>query len=731
MGLNEFMKKNIDFTKLLLSMQDDTFFYIIRNYLGPLQTPFHKPTLIKELLKFLSKKSVQEKILLYIDRLDKKILTAVSLLLKTTIQDIYQLFQDEYEFFQLQQAVINLEERLLLLTAENNSQLQINPLFSDLIDNQVFDITMLLITAPTLKSSTIKESNQPNESIISSPAIFLMKPAFVIAILTYYYHNKFSILPDGKYKKKTEENILQYLGDISQSEQFLQACYLINHTFFTLGILKQTKTTEFILCDKFIHEDPGFLCSLTPFNFFVLSIINILSLPASSLSVQVISSFLTLFYRIGAHSFTELDIGRICTAAKLLHEANGNLRINEKDLFDLLLSYKVILKQDKESLIENNLCLYNINPDVKPLLNPVSVNNCQSKDIPPPEDKRVLMTIDSDYSIIIDTEIPTNIFFDLFPFIELRKIDTKYLFEITKNSFLKAMDSGKILDQFLAASKILTKMDVPSHILSSMKSWLDLYNRIDIYYGIIVKADPFLSRVIETHPEINNYVIEKLAKGVFLMDKENELLWRSVLNNSGIDFLPTTKSAESKESFSSQDASEDEITTVNDTGFFSEYIPAPKINPENLNPDLISEPNSEESITSVKNVLSEKLVTMNLSEKDLEEFRARIEKKLILVPEQLRGSPLHRTIWEAKGLDYQGKVNLCRNALKNGIDLVEIHLRKIDGTETVTLLRPISLENPGKDAVLRGTIVPDEIETEFTIRKIFLLRKLKSSLFSP
>ena len=89
MGLNEFMKKNIDFTKLLLSMQDDTFFYIIRNYLGPLQTPFHKPTLIKELLKFLSKKSVQEKILLYIDRLDKKILTAVSLLLKTTIQDIY------------------------------------------------------------------------------------------------------------------------------------------------------------------------------------------------------------------------------------------------------------------------------------------------------------------------------------------------------------------------------------------------------------------------------------------------------------------------------------------------------------------------------------------------------------------------------------------------------------------------------------------------------------------
>jgi hypothetical protein len=738
------MKKNNDFTKLLLSMEDETFFYIIRNYLGPLQTPFHKPTLIKDLIKFLSIKSVQEKILVYIDTLDKKVLTAVFLLIKPKIHDIYQLLQGEYEFFQLQQTIINLEERLLLLTAETNAHLQINPLFSEIIKAHVVDITMLI-------GSRINPVNLDNIET-SCSAEFLLKPIFLPSLLTYYFHNKFAMFPDGKYKKKTEENIIQYLGDKSQSELFLKACYLANHALFSLGLLVKNNS-DINLNDTILFENSPdntkLLQHLTPFNIFVLSLIHILSLPVSKLTIRVITSFLLLLNNVSDFCFSKDDISRMLSAANLLNKTTIKLNINENSLIELLVSHKIFLiNQDNKDLSNDSLLLY-VNPVMKPLLSANASQNDEhgnsntelsTEHSQPFENTKVYMTIDSDYSIIIDPEIPIYSYLQLYPFIELRKFDNKYLFELTKNSFLKAIDSGKTLNQFITASSTLAKREVPSHILSSMKSWLDVFNRIDIFFGIVVKSDPFLSRIIETHPDINKYVIEKLSDGIFLMDKENEASWRILLTNAGMDFLPTTKSAVIKVQNSQEnvseifvDALENDYFSENYIDIFSEKNPLHTIISDDImNKQLVEEERpTDQDIYSVQSILTEKLKAMKFPEKDYEEFNARIEKKLILVPEQLRGSPLHRTIWEAKGLDYQGKLNLCRNAIKNGNDLIEIHMRKIDGSEIVTLLRPLSLENPGKDAVLKGIIVPEETEAEFIIRKIFLLRKLKSSLFSP
>jgi len=116
------MDKQDVFTSLLLSMPDDTFFYIMRNYLGPLQTPFHKPTLIKKLISFLTRTEVLQRIAEIADTVDRKILTAVSMLEEPSIQDIFEIFKDELEFFQLHYAVLNLEERLLPVVLEARCQ---------------------------------------------------------------------------------------------------------------------------------------------------------------------------------------------------------------------------------------------------------------------------------------------------------------------------------------------------------------------------------------------------------------------------------------------------------------------------------------------------------------------------------------------------------------------------------------------------------------------------------
>ena len=46
------------FQSALLTLPDDAFFELIRNYLGPVKTPFNKHTLIARLVSFLRKPEI-------------------------------------------------------------------------------------------------------------------------------------------------------------------------------------------------------------------------------------------------------------------------------------------------------------------------------------------------------------------------------------------------------------------------------------------------------------------------------------------------------------------------------------------------------------------------------------------------------------------------------------------------------------------------------------------------
>ena len=51
-----------DFKSTLLTLGDDAFFELIRNYLGPIKTPFNKHDLIAQLMAFLRRDEIQDRI---------------------------------------------------------------------------------------------------------------------------------------------------------------------------------------------------------------------------------------------------------------------------------------------------------------------------------------------------------------------------------------------------------------------------------------------------------------------------------------------------------------------------------------------------------------------------------------------------------------------------------------------------------------------------------------------
>ncbi len=119
------------FKTLLNRYSEENYFYIARNYLGLITTPFHKPALTTKLCNFFSLPEIEEKVLSLIDKKDQIILSLVNIAGPLTGEDIISLLKDRYSYGNLVRRVSNLQERMLLLN--DGGVLIFNPLFDERI----------------------------------------------------------------------------------------------------------------------------------------------------------------------------------------------------------------------------------------------------------------------------------------------------------------------------------------------------------------------------------------------------------------------------------------------------------------------------------------------------------------------------------------------------------------------------------------------------------------------
>ncbi len=722
------------FTRLLLSMPDDTFFYIMRNYLGPLQTPFHKPTLIKKLISFLTRTEVQQRIAEIADTLDRKILTAVSILEEPSVQDLFEVFKDEFEFFQLHYAVLNLEERLLLLTSADGTGLQINPLFYDLTEKKLLDFSLLVNDSNYQEISVnVKSPAKP------LPADYLGNDFFIPAVLTHLLQRNTAEQTDGQLPKLMSEKFAVISGDPEAAETLSSAWNLSIGALKTLGIIEIKKNIPYIAPDfdiLSIIDRTG----IPPYQRLLLpGLAALLGLtPTREIMRQIL--FFLIFMTAGNCRVISIDaLPRLMTISRIISREENASEPPEILLHSFV---EVLLSQQILYFIEND-GYYGVNTQITAFLTklfstspilPISGNSA------PAHSQEILYrpyaALDSDFTIRVNPSIHAENAFDLLFFLELRKIDILYSFDLTKKSFLRACDMGRNISDFQSACEEAAGVKAPQLILRTLQTWRDSYNRVSLLSGIVLKADAAMSRIIVSHPDFNQYILEKLADGLFLMDRKSEKAWRSCLASFGIEYLPKTKYSTAGK-FSSSEEPVQELSIMKD---IEDTLETVKRYSSDKNLAVFRKTGS--AVTVFKDTekrdprfIEDLLKSLNLkrlTEKDTEDFRARIDKKLILSDEQIKGSRIHATISEARGLDYQGKINLCKDALSKKNVLLEIHERDASRREIVTLLQPTALQYPAReDAVITGKTLPEGIEKSYAVRKVFLLRKLHASLFTP
>ena len=115
------------FKTLLNRYSEENYFYLARNYLGLIKTPFHKPALTTKLCNFFSQPEIEDKVLSLIDEMDQIVLSLVNIAGPLTGENIISLLSGRWSYGKLVRRVSNLQERMILLN--DGGALVFNPLF--------------------------------------------------------------------------------------------------------------------------------------------------------------------------------------------------------------------------------------------------------------------------------------------------------------------------------------------------------------------------------------------------------------------------------------------------------------------------------------------------------------------------------------------------------------------------------------------------------------------------
>ncbi|PIE04005.1 MAG: hypothetical protein CSA76_06540, partial [Spirochaetales bacterium] len=107
--------------EVLASLPETGFFEVVRHYLGPLETPFHKPDIIKRMEAFFQRPDVLESVLNYIDENDSLILSIIAFQNASNSRRLEDMLSN-FGKLQLQDMLRNLEDRMLIWNSADIKQ---------------------------------------------------------------------------------------------------------------------------------------------------------------------------------------------------------------------------------------------------------------------------------------------------------------------------------------------------------------------------------------------------------------------------------------------------------------------------------------------------------------------------------------------------------------------------------------------------------------------------------
>jgi hypothetical protein len=633
----------------LIKLPDTRFFDIMRGIFGTIQSPFNKQRLLDELAVFLSTSSIQETIASYLDDDDHKIIAAVAALNEPERRDLGKFFSGEYSYIKLDSLVSNLEDRLIIYTLEESGRLSLNPLLKKIL-------------APFTADNDILFPRRKIQADRGQTAV-VYDDIFLASFLTFISPKKHIIKQDGSIQKNLTQKI-QKIFPLQENGTgvfvtALRYIGLLPDGSFDPNGKKLQDFARLTEAERFAYCAAGVYISVN-------SGAKELFLPQKKNIQHIAAAAMSLYNTLDDdYIYPESTPRRLIQVNQAA--AGSTLRANEQIEAGILL----------EAMEKTGLLLKE-NDGYRRRIITGNRNRIDGIILPS-------IAFNSIFSFIILPEITFSEITELAPFCELAAPMPPAQFKITQESAVRGFNSGINSKTMFELLKKLSCGRIESGLEAILDDWEKRHSEIIIMEGmslVLSEGQRYIARTESLVP----HIVFSPSPGVYLLDFTDKDEAVTALKKAGAGIV------------SEQCARPAALSQKKSAPFFVSFPQQAKIlseESERHTADTWQRRSGEE----YKKYFREELDKLNPSKLEREELTARIDKKIVISPNQLNGAFIRYEKREARGLDYAGKIALVKQALISN-ETLEITVQDSDGSEKYIAGAPIALEKLNDETIL-------------------------------
>ncbi len=287
----------------------------------------------------------------------------------------------------------------------------------------------------------------------------------------------------------------------------------------------------------------------------------------------------------------------------------------------------------------------------------------------------------------------------------LERGETYYRFQLTRDSFEAGLRRGISASRLNRDMETMTGRPLPSNLQTNLTEWEKQSHSLRRVRGVLLRVTGYPRRIMEQSPQLGAHILEKPGDEWFLMNEDTEAQWKSLLSEVGLNPFEEHRHA-----------GEDRDFTLDGEEAFSLPVRLEKA----------ETPGPADGIPAEE--LKDHLRTLELPEEQEKEFLRRIDRGVVLFPEQMVPGVLRVESCKAGGLDFSGKLRLVSQAVESENSTLELKLPGKGGIRTV-LAEPLELHNSREESLLVFRNVEGE-EERIAVRKILEVIRFHGSLLS-
>ena len=319
-----------------------------------------------------------------------------------------------------------------------------------------------------------------------------------------------------------------------------------------------------------------------------------------------------------------------------------------------------------------------------------------------------MVNVDSGFSLTMMPGFGLSRVLEIALFSDLVKFDTVVQFEINQNSATRAFDQGLSAEQIINIIKDNSNFAAPEALEFSVKEWEANYKSVSIYKGFALKVDERRGEALTQNPNLKRHILERLAPQVFLLDCKNEDEVFALLKNCGLENVGKIKGASDETELS------DFVSLKKSETFFGEENSLAKKN------SAAKKSRDEQSEKRLQEIYSA-IDSLDLSEEQKDVLRNVANAKIIVSQSQLCAPAIPLEKNSAQGMDYEGKLHLIDQAIKEGEQII---FRLSKKSKLVTGF-PIGIDrNNFEDGGYLNVLVGKE-QKEISVGKIEFVQRVK------